>query len=95
MIPGYIEYPSWMGTKKGFTPLSSPSTSRRAKTMASDGVPLGMVGGINLVWSMRGHRAIEHDHGTNLAAPLCGVCRSNDPSTFNAAVVSRLITSKP
>lgn len=84
-----------MGTKKGFTPLSSPSTSRRAKTIASDGVPQGMVGGINLVWGMRERRAIEHDYETNLAAPLCGVCRSNDPSAFNVAVVSRFITSKP
>lgn len=49
VIPEYIKCPSWMGTKKGFTPLSSPSTSRRAKTIPSDGVPQGMEGGMNLV----------------------------------------------
>jgi len=38
-----------MGTKKGFTPLFSPSTIRRAKTTALDGVPLGTEGGMNLI----------------------------------------------
>jgi len=84
-----------MGTKKGFTPLSSPSTSRRAKTMPSDGVPQGMEGGMNLVSNVRKGGAIEYDHETDFAAPLCGVCKSNDPSGFNVAVVSRFITSRP
>ena len=52
VIPGYIEYPSWMGTRKGFTPLSSPPTSRRAKTIPFDGIPHGIEGGINLYQSV-------------------------------------------
>jgi len=49
VIPGYIEHPLLMGTKKGFTPLSSPSTNSRAHTMPSDDVPPGTEGGMNLV----------------------------------------------
>ena len=45
----YIECPSWVETKKGFTPRFSPFTSRRAKTTLSDGVPQGMDGGMNLI----------------------------------------------
>jgi hypothetical protein len=41
------------------------------------------------------HQAVEHDHEADFAAPLCGVCKLNDPSGFSVAVVSRLITSRP
>jgi len=47
VTPEYIECLLWVETKKGFTPRSSPFTSRRTKKVPPDGVPQGMEGGVN------------------------------------------------
>jgi hypothetical protein len=46
--PGHMLCPSFKGTMKGRVPQSSVPTFSLAQTTATQGVPAGIVGGINL-----------------------------------------------
>lgn len=85
--------PSWRGTAKGFIPLSSVSTIRRAITTAMQGIPQGAVGVINLLWMLgtkqKGWKT------SNFAALSEGVRRLNEPSGRRVAIVSMFIASNP